>query len=291
MAHTSVLLQEIIDGLDIQKGDVVVDATTNGGGMSKEVVRRFGTAIQLYCIDADEDALSRAKENIGPDAHYIQGNFGDIKELLQKERLQKIDRAMFDLGLSSDQLADSGRGFSFQKNEPLLMTFKKNPSEHDLTAKDIVNGWDEENIETILRAYGEESWARKIARAIVAARTIKKIETSGELAAIIEKAVPRRGKIHPATKTFQAIRMAVNNEIENIKRGIKDAFDMLASKGRIAVISFHSLEDRTVKNFIKDQVREGTGKAITKKPLKPTEREVEANPRSRSAKLRIIEKI
>lgn len=291
--HTSVLLPEIVDGLAPQKGDIVVDATVNGGGMSEELLRRFGKDITLYAIDADESALQRAgtrlKEFQG-NVHFIKGNFRDLTTLLAEHGVSSIDRAMFDLGLSSNQLEESGRGFSFRKNEPLLMTFEVAPGPEKLTAYDIANHWDRENIETIIRSYGEERKARKISEAIVSAREEKPIETSLELANIIEKAVGRRGKVHPATKTFQAFRMAVNDELGSITLGLTSAFELLKPGGRIAVISFHSLEDRTVKHFMKEKAAEGSGVLVVKKPVVPTREEITKNPRARSAKLRIIEK-
>lgn len=290
--HTSVLLKEIIDGLAVEEGDIVVDATVNGGGMSEEVLNRFGGKIQLVSIDADSSALEKAKEKLGErkEVTLLNGNFRNLKELLQGIGVLKIDRIMFDLGLSSNQLENSERGFSFKKDEPLLMTFEKAPGENTLTASDIANTWDTENIEIILRAYGEERQARRIAEAIVEARKIKKIETAKELGEIIERVIRRRGKIHPATKTFQAFRMAVNDELETLKIGLRDGFELLRGGGHMAVISFHSLEDRVVKNFMREKAKEGEGTLITKKPIVPGRVEQVANPRSRSAKLRIIKK-
>lgn len=292
--HQSVLLPEIIDGLHIEPGDVVVDATVNGGGMSEEVLRRFQGTVSLICIDKDESALQRAKVRLAPlkgSVRFIQGNFSDIDKILREEHIEKVDRVMFDLGLSSNQLESSGRGFSFQKNEPLIMTFEQSPQEGTLTAKNIVNEWEPENIETIIRIYGEERKAWHIVKAIVEARTLKKIENSSELADIILRKVGRRGKTHPATKTFQALRIAVNDELNSLKSGLENSFSALAEDGRMAVISFHSLEDRMVKHFLKDKEKEGKAIRITKKPIVPGDEEIAKNPRSRSAKLRILKKI
>ena len=201
---------------------------------------------------------------------------------------------MLDLGLSSDQFETSGRGFTFKNDEPLLMTFKKNPDQGDLTAYQIVNTWEEENIADVIYGYGEEKYSRRIAKAIVNYREKKAIEKTSELVEIISNSVPvfyKRGRIHPATRTFQALRIAVNDELNTLKRGLERGFARLASGGRIAVISFHSLEDRIVKNFNKEKEELEQARIITKKPIVPSEDEVRENPRSRSAKLRILEKI
>ena len=293
--HISVLLKELIDGLGIKSGSVVVDATVNGGGMSKEILKRFSNKVKLVCIDADENALKLAKKNLrkvsSNTPSFVRGNFRDMKVLLESVGVKKADRIIFDLGLSSNQLESSGRGFSFLKDEPLLMTFSDSPEENALTAFDIANLWEVENIEIILRSYGEEKEARKIARAIVEARKRGLIKTSKQLSSIVEKAVRRRTKIHPATKTFQSFRMAVNDEINSLKDALKDGFEILNTGGKIAVISFHSIEDRAVKNFIRDKVKEGKALSLFKKPLMAEKEEKIKNPRSRSAKLRILEKI
>jgi len=206
---------------------------------------------------------------------------------------------LLDIGLSSNQFEDSGRGFSFQKDEPLIMSFKKNLSEDlpaqvgDLTAKEIVNTWELENISTILKGYGEEQFAWKIAKAIVARREEKPIETTFDLVEIIKTATPKwyhTRRIHPATKTFQALRITVNDEIESLKQGIRVGFDRLRSGGRLAVISFHSIEDRAVKQFFKSLIVSGEASIVNKKPIIPTDNEIAENPRSRSSKLRIIQK-
>lgn len=291
--HRSVLLTEVIDGLNIQSGNIVVDATVNGGGVSTEIAKRFGDSIKLVCIDLDKGALAKARErvsNLTRNAIFISGNFGNLGELLRHEGIGSIDRIVFDLGLSSNQLENSGRGFSFQKEEPLIMTFTETPGEETLTARDIVNSWDQENIETIIKSYGEERYAKKIARAIVDGRKIKSIETTTDLRELIEKNIPRRGKIHPATRTFQALRIAVNDELGNLKRAIDQSFSLLSKNGRIAIISFHSLEDRIVKHSFREYAKKDSVSLITKKPTIPSDEEISQNPRSRSAKLRILEK-
>ena len=297
MIHKSVLLQKAIDGLEIKAGDIFVDGTLGGGGHSEEVLKRFGDTVRVIGIDTDSEALSRAETRLseqGFKATFLQGNFRNINTILKTVGVEKVDNILLDIGLSSNQFEDSGRGFSFQKDEPLLMTFKKNPDESELTAAEIVNNWDEENLKAILEGYGEEQFAWRIARAIVQKRQLVPIRTTNELVDIILGATPNfyhHRKIHPATKTFQALRITVNDEISALKEGIEKSFGILNSSGRLAVISFHSLEDRVVKQFMSELDKSGAGKKTTKKPIVSSEEEIIDNPRARSAKLRIIEKI
>jgi 16S rRNA (cytosine1402-N4)-methyltransferase len=211
----------------------------------------------------------------------------------KKEGITGVDFILMDLGISSDELDNSGRGFTFQKDEPLLMTFG-DPKDYPFTAKDIVNNWDESVIADIIYGYAEERFGRKIARAIVNYRTKKQIETSGELAEIVKMCVPgfyKRGKIHPATRTFQALRIAVNDELNSLREGLTKGYESLNKGGRMAIISFHSLEDRIVKDFNKKMAIEDKAKIITKKPITASPQEIAENPRSRSAKLRVLEKV
>lgn len=297
MQHKTVLLHEAIDGLDVQPGDIFVDGTLGGGGHTEEVVKRFGDTVFVIGIDMDKEAIERTKVRLASLKHnieYAEGSFRNIDSILENLKIAKVDKILLDIGLSSNQFEDSGRGFSFQKNEPLIMSFKKDLNETDLTAREIVNDWDEENIKAILEGYGEEQFAWKIAKTIVARRELKPIETTEELVEIIKSATPKfyhTRRIHPATKTFQALRITVNDEIQSLKDGISKGFESLNKGGRLAVISFHSLEDRVVKLFFKTLDTEGIGKIITKKPTIPTEEEISINPRSRSAKLRIIKKL
>lgn len=295
MAHESVLLHSSIEGLSIREGDTFVDATVNGGGHSEFVAQQFGNTVTIIGIDLDEDALARAETRLkkaGAKATLVQSNFRHLDSVLDKLGIPFADRILFDLGWSTDQI-DSGRGFSFRKDEPLSMTFKKKPSKEEFTARDIVNDWDEENIAQIIKSYGEERYARRIAKAIVEARKIQPIEKTGELVDVIAGAVPavyRRGKIHFATRTFQALRITVNDEIGSLREGLLKAFDRLRPDGRLAVITFHSIEDRIVKHFMKDIAQERGARVITKKPILPTEEELLHNRRARSAKLRILQK-
>ncbi len=296
MIHKTVLLKEAIDGLEIKDGDIFVDGTLGGGGHSEEVAKRFGDAVVMIGIDLDPQAIVRSKERLNPyklDIHYVQDSFRNMGSILDSLSLQSVDKILLDIGLSSNQFEDSGRGFSFQKDEPLIMSFKQDLKEEDLTAREIVNTWELENLTTIIKSYGEEQFAWRIAKAIVAKRELKPIETTFELVEIIKIATPKwyhHKRIHPATKTFQALRITVNDEIESLKDGLVQSFDRLSSGGHLAVISFHSLEDRVVKNFFKDKEKNGLGKLINKKPIIPSKDEVEENPRARSAKLRIISK-
>ncbi len=297
LVHKTVLLKESIQGLEIKKGDIYLDGTLGSGGHAIEALRAGAEVIGL---DRDEDAILRAKKRFeeagfsSSDFSLVKENFRNMDEVLPKLGKEKVNRIMLDLGLSSDQLETSGRGFTFKKNEILLMTFKKNLGPEDLTAMHIVNDWDEANIADIIYGWGEERFSRRIARAIVEAREIKPITTSGELADIISKAVPgfyRNGKIHPATKTFQAIRITVNDEIGALQDALRKGFEMLDRDGRMAVISFHSIEDRIVKRFINEKSKLSLIRQITKKPITASIEELRENPRSRSAKLRIFEKV
>lgn len=298
MKHTTVLLNEAIDGLDIHNGETFVDGTLGGGGHTEEVIKRFGNQIKIIGIDADSDAIKRSKkriESLGVKANidFVKNNFRNMDKVLEGVKIENVDKILLDIGLSSNQFEDSGRGFSFQKDEPLIMSFKKDIDDSDLTAREILNTWAEDSIMSILKGYGEEQFAYKISKAIVDRRKIKPIETTFDLVEIIKGATPNfyhHRKTHFATKTFQALRITVNDEIESLKEGIKKSFDKLKGGGRLAVISFHSLEDRVVKTFFKQKEDEGLGKRITKKPIVPTKIEIKENPRSRSAKLRIFEK-
>lgn len=283
--HKAVLLNETIDGLNLSPKATVLDCTFGGGGHSREIFRRF-PEVKIIALDQDKSAWRENDNRI----FFHNENFSDLDKVLKNE---KADGVIFDLGLSSDQLENSGRGFSFMKDEPLLMTMKDNPTSEDLTAEDIVNTWDEKNLADIIYGYGEEKYSRRIARGIVEARKKTKIKTTFDLVRIIENAVPgvyKRGKIYFATRTFQALRIAVNDELGVLQTGLLKGFNALKVGGRMSVISFHSLEDRIVKKFYKERGKEGKAILINKKPIMAGEEEIKNNPRSRSAKLRIIEK-
>ncbi len=295
--HIPVLLQEVVTGLHVQKGDIVLDATIGGGGHS-EALCRSAEDLTFVCLDADEDAIERSRKRLEVchcKFHFYRTNYRHLDKALDSFAIPGVNRVLFDLGLSSFQLNPPidgiGRGFSFMRDEPLQMTFAKSPEEGDITAETVVNDWSEDTLATLLESYGEEKQARRIAARIVEARAKSRIQTTLQLASIVESVVKRKGKIHPATKTFQALRIAVNDEFQGLKDGLARAWEKLLPGGRIAVIAFHSMEDRVVKDFFRELVKEAVGLPITKKPIVPSEQEVAENPRSRSAKLRIIEKI
>ncbi|MEK7614044.1 MAG: 16S rRNA (cytosine(1402)-N(4))-methyltransferase RsmH [Patescibacteria group bacterium] len=295
--HVPVLLKEVIEVLDLKKGDTVLDCTINDGGHALAVCQAIGEKGLLVGIDEDKGALERARNNLALCKTEIileESNFRNLDLVLEKSDVSGVDKILFDFGLSSNQLETSGRGFSFQNDEPLLMTFAVIPKIGQLTALEVVNSWSEEDLSDIIREYGEERFSRRIASAIVEARKKGLIGTTAELKKIIEKVVPSRlgkGKIHPATRTFQAIRIAVNDELEAIREGLGKATKKLNPGGRIAAISFHSLEDRIVKQYWRELTESGKFRIVTKKPITPSREEEIANPRSRSAKLRAIEKI
>jgi len=289
--HEPVLLLEVIAALAPQDGDLILDLTLGGGGHAEALLSRAD--VRLIGVDADPEAIARAGWTLAKfkdKAVLCHSNFRDVGSVLEKLQIEHFDKALFDLGLSSDELELSARGFSFKEDEPLLMTF--NPSQH-LTALDLLQHLGVEQLTGILKNYGEEKYAYRIATAIVEARGGKQIETTHQLVEVIKNAVPQayaKGRIHPATKTFQALRIAVNDELSALEDGLKVVWGMLNPKGRMAVISFHSLEDRIVKIFMKSRVEAGEGILQTKKPVIASEEEVSMNPRSRSAKLRVLEK-
>ncbi len=294
--HLPVLLHEVLSGLAIRENDVVVDATLGGAGHALAMAKQLGESGVLVGFDEDHDAIERARVALsGVDAKTIlvKGNFRDIAKHLPERGIQRIDKALFDLGWSSYQLA-VGRGFSLMRDEPLLMTFATHPAENSLTAAKIVNEWEESSIADVLYGWGEERYSRRIAKGIVERRAIKPLTTTSELVETIVHSVPasyRHGKIHPATRTFQALRIAVNDELGSLTKALADAWRLLAPSGRIAVISFHSLEDRIVKQTFRQWHSAGEGLNLTKKPIIAGPEELRTNPRAHSAKLRIIEKI
>lgn len=301
MVHESVLLKEAIDKLDLQIGDVYLDATLGSGFHMEEVWKRMGKNVTLGGIDVDQMSLDIAKANLdisGIESKLARLNFRNIDKASELLGIPNPTKILFDLGWNAPQfdseVSRTGRGFSFQKDEPLLMTFGSDVGEEDVTAYEVVNRWQEENLADIIYGYGEERYSRRIAKAIVEKRKEKPIKTSLELSEIIKQAVPifyRFGRIHPATRTFQAIRIAVNDELQALEEGLKKGFEILPGEGRMAVISFHSLEDRIVKNFFRSKKDGGKGTLINKKPIVPNDEEVKRNPRSRSAKLRILQKL
>ncbi len=292
-SHISVLSNEILTGLDIRETDIVLDATLGGAGHAREICAKLGKQGIFLGIDADSAAIARAEvalKDVLPRVILRHGNFRHLLHVAEALGVDALDKALFDLGWSGFQLAE-GKGFSFLADEPLLMTYGE-PQAGVLTAREIVNTWEEESLLNVFEGWGEEAHARRIARGIVEARREKPIETARELAEIIRSSVPpwyRKGHLHPATKTFQALRIAVNDEMGALTEGITAAWKLLRKGGRIAVITFHSVEDREVKRLFRVFEHEG-GTLIPKKPQKPSREELRVNPRARSAKLRIIQK-
>lgn len=298
MIHIPVLLQHVTEGLAPTEGMVFLDGTFGAGGHSKAMCKKTSGKMTLVAIDTDADSLTRSLEDFQKtcDATVIAGpvNYRLFDQVLNDNGIKSVDRALLDLGFSSDQIESGGRGISFMKDEPLLMTLKSSHTQSDLTAEEIVNNWELQNLTDIIRYYGEERHAYRIAQAIVEAREQKPIKRTFELVEIIENAVGnsyRKQKIHPATRTFQALRIAVNDELGVLKEFLEKIPQYLAPHGRVAIISFHSLEDRIVKQAFQTWEKEGKGKRITKKPIIADEVEIKENPRARSAKLRIFENI
>jgi 16S rRNA (cytosine1402-N4)-methyltransferase len=288
-AHAPVLLNEVIEMLEIREGGVYVDATVGLGGHSSAILDRLGGCGTVIGIDRDEEALTYAANKLGTDKVYLrQGRFSEIGEILQDLSLECADGVLFDLGVSMLQLKEHERGFSFMSEARLDM--RMDPSQK-LSAWDVVNRYLEKDLQRVLQEFGEEPLFRKIAKRIVINRKSNPINTCAELADIILQAYGGRGKTHPATKTFQAIRIEVNRELDELRSGLAAALGVLKSGGRLCVISYHSLEDRIVKNLFRDWGKEGLIRVLTKKPMAPGREEVLRNSASRSAKLRGGEKL
>lgn len=306
--HVSVLLNECIENLNIKPDGIYVDGTMGGAGHSLEIVKKLSEKGMLIGIDRDEEALAVAKERLKEfnNVKYVHDNHDNIDEIIKNLNIKGVDGILLDLGVSSYQIDEKTRGFTYMDDGPLDMRMDKSQK---LTAEYIVNNYKEQDLARIIFEYGEEKFSRKIARNICEYRKNKKIETTGELVKIIEKSIAgkfREKNSHPAKRTFQAIRIEVNNEIEPLYNTIKNSITALNTKGRLCVITFHSLEDRMVKKAYVDAEGKCTcpkdlpycvcgnvslGKIITKKPILPTEKEMQENSRSRSAKLRVFEKI
>ena len=307
--HTTVLLHETVDGLNIRPDGIYVDCTLGGAGHSEYLVQQLSDEGHLFCFDQDETALEHAKEKLKDYVHritFIHANFKDIKIELEERGIEKVDGILYDLGVSSPQLDTPERGFSYHNDAPLDMRMDQSAS---LSAYEVVNEWAFEDLVRIFYRYGEEKFSKQIARKIEAAREKAPIETTGQLVECIKDGIPafaRRTGGHPAKRVFQAIRIAVNDELGAAETSLQDAITLLAPKGRISVITFHSLEDRICKTIFKEASslpelppnfpvipsgQEPILKLITRKPILASEEELEHNNRSRSAKLRIAEKI
>ena len=306
--HTSVLLEETVDGLNIKPDGIYVDGTLGGGGHAYEVCTRLGNKGRFIGIDQDEAAIEAAGirlRDFGERVTIVRSNYCDMKSQLQKLGIDKVDGIVLDLGVSSYQLDTAERGFSYRVDAPLDMRMDRR---QEMTAKDIVNDYRERDLFRIIRDYGEDKFAKNIAKHIVMEREKGPIETTGQLIEIIKRAIPMKFQKtagHPAKRTFQAIRIELNRELEVLKNTLDDMIDLLNKDGRICIITFHSLEDRIVKSIFKKNEdpctcpshfpvcvcgNESKGKVVTRKPILPSEEELEANSRSKSAKLRIFER-
>lgn len=307
--HVSVLLEECIENLNIKENGIYVDGTLGGAGHSSEIAKRLSDKGLLIGIDQDENAIKAAGEKLTPMKERIKlvrDNFSNIDAILQNLEIEGIDGILLDLGVSSHQLDEADRGFSYMHDAPLDMRMDTRQA---VSAMEVVNSYTEKDLENIIKNYGEEKWAKRIANFIVDFRKEEPITTTHQLVDVIKRAIPKGARIdgpHPAKRTFQAIRIEVNGELEIINKTIDDAVRNLNSGGRICIITFHSLEDRIVKNAFRDLSnpcicppefpicrcdRKPAVKIITRKPIVPTEEELELNPRARSAKLRVAEKI
>ena len=292
--HTPVMLPEVIEYLNPKTGEIIIDCTLGGAGYTLAIAQRVGEKGKVIAIDADEMEIENAKGKIENEKLsniiLVNENFKNLSAIINQIGLEKVDGVVFDLGLSSAQLEDATRGFSFNSAATLNMEFGSRNQESGIrNTEEIVNKFKPEELEKIIREYGEERFAKKIVGAIIKARRLKPIANSRELAAVISQAVPakyRYGRIHPATRTFQALRIATNDELTNLKVALPQAAEALAAAGRIVIISYHSLEDRIVKWFLRERQNQGAVKILTKKVVTATKAEMKNNPRARSAKLR-----
>lgn len=282
--HQSVLLKEILDYLNPKTGQNFIDCTLGFAGHALAILEKIAPQGKVLGIELDEEVLKEIKPQ--KNLILVQGNYLDLKKIAKKNNFFPINGILFDLGLSSWQIEKSGRGFSFQKDEPLDMR----TGHSRLTAEEIINQWPKEELVRVFQNYGQEKYAWPVAEAICQIRQERPIKNTKQLVNLITKIIPRK-KIHPATRIFQSLRIAVNDELNNLKKTLPQALEILEKNGRLAIISFHSLEDRIVKRFFQQEAKEGNLKILTKKPIKPDNREIKLNPRSRSAKLRAILKL
>jgi 16S rRNA (cytosine1402-N4)-methyltransferase len=308
--HLPVLKTEVVHYLNLKNGDIVFDGTLGGAGHTIEIIKAIAPTGKIIAVELDSQAIGTAARNIesagfGSFVHIIKENYSNIKKILNALKIRQINGFLLDLGLSSIQLEESQRGFSYMRKEKLDMRFDKDSG---LNAYDIVNEYEEARLKEIFYKYGEEPWAARIAAAIIRSRKVKPVEYTDELVEIIKKSIPLKYRYrgHPAKRVFQAIRIETNHELENLKKAICDGLELLAKGGRMAIISFHSLEDRIVKECFEMAAGRCTcppgmpvcicgakkkGNIVTKKPVKPSEAELNGNPRAKSAKLRVFEKI
>lgn len=293
MIHKSVLKNEVLEYLNPRANENFIDCTIGTGGHALSILKKTEPEGRLLGIDLDKDAINFLKERkLTERLVLVNDNFNNLQEIIKRKSFKKVSGILFDLGMSSYHLDESKRGFTFQKDEVLDMRYKK--EETRLTAAEIINSYSQQDLEYIFKEYGEERFSRRIAKNIIQERKKERIITTNRLVEIIKRSLPmwsRKAKIHPATRTFQALRIAVNDELNALAETLPAALEILESGGRMVVISFHSLEDRIVKNFFRDKKNEGLVKILTKKPIIAQEQEIKENSRSRSAKLRSAQKI
>lgn len=287
MLHTPVLSKEVIGALDLKSGEVAIDGTAGSGGHAEEILKKIGGSGKLLLVDWDRSNAENLKKEFAGKNNVVcvNGNYADLQEIMKENKFPKADALLLDLGFSSEQL-DSGRGFSFMKDEPLIMTY----SDEGESLAEFLRHTNSKELTEIIRKYGEERYAPKIAGAIMENR--RKIKTTKDLADVIAKSVPQnyeRGRIHPATRTFQALRIYLNKELDNVRKAISSLDEIMNPGGRVAIISFHSLEDRIVKQSFNELKNKGRLLLINKKPISPGQEEIQINPRSRSAKLRVAQ--
>lgn len=312
--HIPVLLEGVIKYLDPKPNENFIDCTVGEGGHTLAILEKNGPNGKVLGIDRDPDQIVNCKlkiENFKDRVIHVCDNFANLKDIVREYNFGPVNGILLDLGMSSWHLEESGRGFSFRRDEPLIMRYARNEisnfftrpsfaeakfrrvrfpiSKKELTAEEIVNSWSESDLEKILKEYGEERFARWIARGVIKARAAKPIKTTFQLVDVVKENIPgwyQHGRIHFATRTFQALRIAVNDEVENLKKVLPRAIEILDKGGRIVIMSFHSLEDRVVKNYFKEMLQAGRVEVLTKKPIQPSSGEIKKNPRARSAKLR-----
>ena len=297
MAHIPVLQKEVLEYLDPKPNENFIDCTIGEAGHSLAILERNGPKGKVLGIEWDPELYKKLKKDfvrfdLTERVILVNDSYSNLRKIIERKNLGNFEGILFDLGISSWHLEESKRGFSFMREEPLIMRY--DGKENKLTAEKIVNHWSEKEIEKILEIYGEERFAKRIARKIFEEREKRPIKTTFQLVEIIKKTVPGwylRGRIHWATRTFQALRIAVNDELNNLKKALPQAMEILKKGGRLVVISFHSLEERIVKDFFRDQSQKGLLKILTKKPIRPGQKEIKINPRSRSAKLRAAIKL
>lgn len=292
--HRSVLLSEAVSLLDVHSNEDYIDCTLGGGGHTSSMLVKNAPRGRVLALDLDDETIRKTGASLkrfGKRLTIVRGNFHDVSRITRDAGFESVSGVLYDLGLSTDLIKERGRGFSFMTDEPLDMRFD---ASKPFRAEDIVNSWTEKEIADCIFSCGEERYSRRIAKQIVTARRKERIRTTGQLVAIIERSVPppyRHGRIHCATRTFQALRIAVNDEIDGLVRSLQQSFELVRSGGRIVVITFHSLEDRVVKNYFRNLSKAKQALLLTKKPLTPAEDEIRENPASRSAKLRGIQKL